>query len=188
MEPRPGLGCACPRASEPLRARARARPLSHAPRLTHTRTPAQVNGFTIAYRYTRDPRYLAQATAAADCFIRLLTACCGNDVYNWAPLWDFNVTGADIRVDTSAMFIAAEGILELSWYTSGAEQARYYGFAKQLLQAGEAGWLFDARDNDAVLRNGTVTFPLAGVSIVYGDYYLLATRLKFDATPVPPWQ
>jgi unsaturated chondroitin disaccharide hydrolase len=144
-----------------------------------------VNGFTIAYRYTRDAAYLAQARAAADCFIRLLTACCGNSQYNWAPLWDFNVTAPHISVDTSAMMVAAEAIVELSWYVAGAEGKAYYDFAAQLLAAAEEHWLFAGSENDAVLRNGTVTYPNAGISIVYADYYLLAAKMKFDATPPP---
>ena len=144
-----------------------------------------VNGFTIAYRYTKDPSYLKQAMSAADCFIRLLTDCCANDVYHYAPFWDFNVTFPDISVDTSAMMIAAEGILELSWYTTGADSARYYAFAKQLLEAAENFWLFDTKDNDAVLKNGTVTYPLAGISITYGDYFYLVTKMKFDSTAPP---
>ena len=127
-----------------------------------------VNGFVIAYRYTRDAAYLTQAQAAADCFIRLLTACCGNAVYNWAPLWDFNATAPQDRVDTSAMAIAAEGIAELSAYTRGARGAAYYAFAKQLLDAAQQYHLFNPTENDAVLRNGTTTFPVTGVSIVYG--------------------
>ena len=38
-------------------------------------------GFTIAYRYTLEPRYLLAAQSSADCFIRLLQAstCCAAD-------------------------------------------------------------------------------------------------------------
>ncbi len=141
-----------------------------------------INGFTTAYRYTRDPAYLAQARAAADCFIRLLTLCCANSVYNYAPLWDFNVTAPHVSVDTSAMFVAAEAIVELSWYTEGQAGQDYLAFARQLVEAGQTHYLFDAQENDAVLRNGTVTYPLAGVSIVYADYYFLAAKMKLDAT------
>ena len=144
-----------------------------------------LNGFVIAFRYTGDPAYLAQAQAAADCFMRLLTQCCGNARYRWAPLWDFNATAPHDSVDTSALAIAAEGIVELSAYTRGAKAAAYYAFAKQLLEAARDFYLFGAKDSDAVLKNGTTTFPQTGVGVVYGDYYLLQAQIKFDATPPP---
>lgn len=132
-----------------------------------------INGYTIAYRYSKDPAYLTQGMAAAECFMRLVNSCCGlTTPYKLAPLWDFFVTDPSaISVDTSAMFIAAEGILEMSWaIQDSADKARYYAFAKALLDSAEANYLFTTSENNAVLMNGTVTFPVAGVSIVYGDY------------------
>ena len=103
-------------------------------------------------------------------------------MYNWAPLWDFNATtAAQARIDTAAMAIAAEGIAELSGFTPGARGTAYYAFARQLLDAAQQHHVFSPAENDAVLRNGTTTFPEAGVSIVYGDYYLLQAKVKFDA-------
>ena len=136
-----------------------------------------LNGYTLAYRYTRTPAYLQQARDAAACFTRLLTACCGEaSGYHWAPLWDFNVTAPHIAVDTSAMMIAAEALVELSGFTAGAEAQGYYAMAKTLLEAAEQYYLFSAAENDAVLRNGTVTYPLAGISITYGDYCAWSAR------------
>lgn len=143
-------------------------------------------GFTMAYRYTRDAKYLAQAQAAAEFWIAAVTECCGNDAYNWAPLWDFNTTQATgISVDTSAMMVAASGLIELSWYADAADAARYLGFAKTALDSAMANYLFDPVDatNVAALRNGTVTYPLAGIPIIYGDYYLLEAAMRYDATP-----
>ena len=143
-----------------------------------------LNGLTIAYRYTREPVYLAQAQAAADCFVRLLTGCCGGAGYHWAPTWDFFATDAPHnRVDTSAMAIAAEGLAELSWYTAGARGGAYRAFAQRLMDAAQQHYLFSPGENDAVLRNGTTTYPDTGVSIVYGDYYLLQAKVKLDAPP-----
>ena len=81
------------------------------------------------------------------------------------------------------MFVAADAIVELSWYTEGQAGQDYLAFARTLLEAAQAHYLFDAAENDAVLRNGTVTYPLAGVSIVYGDYYLLSAKMKLDQGP-----
>jgi hypothetical protein len=46
-----------------------------------------INGFAIAYRFTQNPAYLAQAQLSADCFISLVSSCCINSQYKWAPLW-----------------------------------------------------------------------------------------------------
>ena len=141
-----------------------------------------LNGFVIAHRFTKDAAYLAQAEAAADCFLRLLAECCGESTpFHGAPLWDFNATGVAQWVDTSAMMIAAEALVELGW--TSQRGPTYLAAAMQLLDAVEKHWLFGEKENDAVLKNGTVTYPLAGVSIIYGDYYYLAANMKMDATP-----
>jgi hypothetical protein len=48
-----------------------------------------VYGFTIAYRYTQDPAYLAMAQNVSGCYIEQVTACCRD----YTPLWDFFATG-----------------------------------------------------------------------------------------------
>lgn len=143
-----------------------------------------VNGFTIAYRFTQNPAYLQAAQDAADCFIRLTTLCCGNDLYNWIPLWDFNVTAPQISIDTSAALIAANGMIELSWYvTDSGAKAKYLAFAKTILDSVNTNYMFTADQNDAVVMNGTVTYPTAGISIIYADYYFLDSLMRWDATP-----
>jgi hypothetical protein len=144
-----------------------------------------VNGFAIAYRFTLKPTYLQAAQAAADAFIGLTTACCGNSAYNWAPLWDFNVTAPSISVDTSAAMIASAGIIEIARFTEDLDRrAAYLAFAKRTVDAVLAAYAFvPSTANDAVLNNGTVTYPAAGISIIYADYYLLQAAMRWDATP-----
>ena len=138
-----------------------------------------IYGYTMSFRYSEAPRYLDQAMAAADCYIRLLTACCGADTpFKWAPWWDFNITSAQMSVDTSSMMIAASALAELSWYAPTTDAARYKAFATTLVDSATQNFLFTASENDAVLRNGTVTYPLAGLSISYGDYYYLEALMK----------
>ena len=142
-----------------------------------------VNGFAIAFRFTGDLSYLAQAQAAADCYIRQVSACCGAaSAYSWAPLWDFNAT-ATRTVDTSAAMIAADGIIEIAWHSETATRARYLAFAKATIDAVLARYAFAPGANDAVLNNGTTGFPTAGISIIYADYYLLEAAMRWDSTP-----
>ena len=50
------------------------------------------------YRYTKLPRYLTTAIAAADCYLRLLEATGRTD---GIPPWDFNVTTSNFQLDSS---------------------------------------------------------------------------------------
>jgi len=145
-----------------------------------------VNGFAIAHRFTGDLSYLAQAQAAAECYIRSTTACCAgsSSPYAWAPLWDFNASAPQISVDTSAAMIAADGIIEIAWRSDAVTRARYLAFAKTTMDAVLARYTFAPGANDAVLNNGTTAFPSAGLSIIYADYYLLEAAMRWDETPV----
>lgn len=142
-----------------------------------------INGFAIAYRYTQAPEYLAQAVAAADCFIRLTTLCCATDEYRWMPLWDFNTTAPANTVDTSAAMIAAAGMIELSWALPAPARNTYLAFGFRLITSAFGFWSFPSGMTDAVLRNGTVTYPLTGIPIIYGDYYLLEAWTRWTETP-----
>jgi unsaturated chondroitin disaccharide hydrolase len=142
-----------------------------------------INGLTVAYRFTHDPAHLAGAQNAAECFIRRMNACCGpSSQYKGAPKWDFNVVDSAPmnKVDTSAAMIAAEGLAELSGYVSPADGARYLQFARTLLTSISTNYLAPPA-SPALLSNGTVTYPLAGVSITYGDYYAIRAAAKIDA-------
>lgn len=142
-----------------------------------------INGFAIAHRFTRNPAYLATAQGAIDCFMRLLQECCMNDMYHNMPLWDFYVQAPQISVDTSAAMIAASGMVEVAQYSQEPARTQYLAAAKLLLDSALQYYSFAPAANDAVLANGTVTFPLAGIPIIYADYYLLQTKMRWDATP-----
>jgi unsaturated chondroitin disaccharide hydrolase len=145
-----------------------------------------VNGFAIAHRFTGDLSYLAQAQGAAECYIRKVSACCGaSSGFAFAPLWDFSVAnpGPQVAVDTSATMIAADGIIEIAWRSDAATRARYLAFAKASIDAVLAQYTFAPAANDAVLNNGTTSWPGFGISIIYADYYLLEAAMRWDATP-----
>jgi len=90
--------------------------------------------------------------------------------------------------------IAAEGLAELAGYAAPADGARYLQFAQMLVGAIVDNYLAPP-ESPALVKNGTVTYPVAGVAITYGDYYALraATRinaasaeLKAAAAALPP--
>ncbi|MCR4922274.1 MAG: alginate lyase family protein [Bacteroidaceae bacterium] len=79
-------------------------------------------GFTLAYRFTRDPRYLAQAEAIADLWLswKHLPA-------DGVPYWDMKLpeyTPSTER-DASAGAISASALYELAGYASAERAARY---------------------------------------------------------------
>lgn len=86
-----------------------------------------VYGFTMAYRYTRDPAFLAFARNVT----RFWTGSLDPSVVpgaDWVPKWDFNATApADpVNKDTSAAGIVASALQELALpgYTGDASYAR----------------------------------------------------------------
>lgn len=146
-------------------------------------------GFTLAHRYTQDPAHAAAAAAAADCFIRLTSACCGD---NYAPWWDFYAgpplapQTAMTQRDTSAAVIATAGIIELAWNSEPDARARLLAYAQSTLEGLVATYITTPAQSNGVLNNGTTTYVNGagwGIPITYGDYYLLVASMRWDATP-----
>ena len=142
-------------------------------------------GFARAAALLRAPRYLAAARSAAGCFVRLAQETRAEGV---APLWDFFAEAPQAALDTSAGAVAALGMLEVAAaLTAPAEEpARRFHLAaaKALLDDLLARHLAAPAATDAVLANGTSTFPEAGVALPYGDYYLLGACLRWDEMPI----
>lgn len=138
------------------------------------------HGFTIAHRYTGNATYLDTAFASAECFMRLVAATSVDAV----PPWDFNVTAAQYSKDTSAAAIFTSAVIELAWYAPDAgTRTRYLAWAATALKTLTTTYANDPAKSDAVLKNGTTTYPSTAIGIIYGDYYLLEALMKYDATP-----
>jgi unsaturated chondroitin disaccharide hydrolase len=65
-----------------------------------------IYGFTMTYRYSKDPQFLATAQSLANYFLNNLPS-------DFVPYWDFSKCCTDPR-DSSAAAIAAAGLFELS--------------------------------------------------------------------------
>jgi unsaturated chondroitin disaccharide hydrolase len=142
-----------------------------------------VRGFAIAYRYSRLPRYLQAAQASAECFMRLLAV--ASDPATGLPLWDFNATAPKLFAsDSSALAIATAGIIEIALASDAATRARYLAAARRYLDILlSPGVLLTAAQSDALLNNGTTSFPQFGIALPYGDYYLLEAVRYWDELP-----
>ena len=142
-----------------------------------------IYGFTMAYRYTQDPRFLATAQLLANYYIN-------NVPPDYVPYWDFSQTSPAPR-DSSAAAIAAAGMLELSTYmTDPALQSKYYNEALNIQSSLSNPALYLANPSvsptDGILLHGTYSVPSnVGVdtSLIWGDYYFLQSCYRSMSRP-----
>jgi unsaturated chondroitin disaccharide hydrolase len=131
-------------------------------------------GFTMAYHYTQDSRFLATAEKLADYFINNLPP-------DYIPYWDFSRSSPAPR-DSSAAAIAAAGLLELSTYmTDPTLQSKYYNAALNIQTSLSNPALYLASPSpstptDGILLHGTYSVPAnVGIdtSLIWGDYFFI---------------
>jgi rhamnogalacturonyl hydrolase YesR len=143
-----------------------------------------VYGFTMAYRFTNDARFLATARKAADYYIRHLPE-------DKVPYWDFNAPGipADtVPRDVSASAVVASGLLELCTYTGGADSIRYHDAAVSMLTG---IWTpeYRAADKQASILDHATGSRKEGhevdMGIIYADYYFLEALLRYEKLQKP---
>src|SRR5205823_1490049 len=113
-----------------------------------------VYGFTTAYAYTHDARFLETARRTADYFLSHLPA-------DFVPYWDFALPSTQGQPrDSSAAAIAASGLLELSRLeTDPKRAARYLDAAKRILISLSESYLTVGTSNEAILLHGTYHKP-----------------------------
>ena len=146
-----------------------------------------IYGFTVAYRETKDPRFLATARGMADFYLnnKRLPA-------DKVPYWDFNVNeagyvpgiksgakegSAPMLRDVSAAAVAAAALLELAEYL-GKDGSAYRRGAQEILSAlGGAGYRAEPGGNGGFLLKHSVGSIPHGFEIdkplIYADYYFL---------------
>jgi unsaturated chondroitin disaccharide hydrolase len=137
-----------------------------------------VYGFTMAYRYTRDVRFLDGARRTADYFLRRLPP-------DQVPYWDFDVPDKAIAPrDTSASAVTASALLELSSYeTDPAAKQHDIDAARGLLTALSSP-TYAPRNKRfaAMLQHGTQHLPhgQADSGLMFGDYYFVEALARYE--------
>ena len=136
-----------------------------------------IYGYTMMYRETKDPAYLAFAQKVSDFAINH-----PNMPEDGVPYWDFGAPGEER--DSSAASVMASGLLELSTFVGGEKGAKYRAFAvKQLLSlCSDAYFAKPGENGDWLLKHGVGHKPAGGeidVPLDYGDYYFLEALLRF---------
>jgi unsaturated chondroitin disaccharide hydrolase len=137
-----------------------------------------IYGFTMSYRFTRDPRFLQTAQRAAEYYIDHLPA-------DHVPYWDFNAPGIPGEPrDASAAAIAAAALLELSRFVDDAPtKEKYFHAAVATLEALSAQPYFsEDSTSTGVLKHAVGSKPSGSevdVSLIYGDYYYIEALLRY---------
>lgn len=129
-----------------------------------------IHGFAIAYRETRDVRFLRQALGAASFFYQH-----PNLREDGIPYWDFDAPGIpDSPRDASAAAICASGILLLCQIHSGLT-ATYLPFVDKSLESLKS-MEYMAEQAPFLLQHSTGHKPQESevdVPIIYADYYFV---------------
>jgi unsaturated chondroitin disaccharide hydrolase len=108
-------------------------------------------GFTMAYRYTGDARFLTTAQNLANYFIAHLPS-------DYVPYWDFSQTNT--YKDSSAAAIAAAGLLELSTYVPDPTKSTYYNSAMAIQNSLSSNYYQgNLQYTDGILLHGTYSVP-----------------------------
>ncbi|MDR0814310.1 MAG: glycoside hydrolase family 88 protein [Bacteroidales bacterium] len=131
-----------------------------------------IYGFTMAYRETKDPRFLDVAQKATNIFLKRLPA-------DMIPYWDFDAPAIpDEPRDASAAAITASALLELSIL---ADDKTYQDAAEKILLALSSDEYQSRSKNTAFLLHSVGHKPNESeidASIIYADYYYIEALLR----------
>ena len=138
-----------------------------------------IYGYTMMYRESKDPAYLAFAQKLADFAVNNR-----NMPSDGIPYWDYGAPGEER--DSSAGAIMASGLLELSTFVPGEKGAAYRAFAvKQLLSLSSPAYFSEGDEvGHFLLKHGVGSKPSGSevdAPLNYGDYYYLEGLLRFRA-------
>lgn len=134
-------------------------------------------GFTMAYRYTGEPRFLAWAQQTADFYLRetYFTDRCqkANGRACGVPAWDYladNVT-APAYPDTSAAAITSSALLELASHTRNDTYKDAAYATLHYIMGGGDGLLADPKLSPAVLAANQHDCGAAECTVIETDYF-----------------
>lgn len=147
-----------------------------------------IYGYTMVYRYTRNPVFLSFAQKVTDAYLRRLgitfplssgaTALQGIDLI---PKWDFDDPNPKASKDASAACVVADAMLELCGYVGGEKGKQYHDIAMETLAQLSAPQYLSGKRNVSFLMHSTGHHPAGSeidASIIYADYYYLEALLR----------
>jgi unsaturated chondroitin disaccharide hydrolase len=133
-------------------------------------------GYTMCYRFTKDPAYLKQAENVTAFILNH-----PNMPKDLVPYWDFNAPGIPNEPrDASAAAVIASGLYELSGYSK--KRKLYLSKANQMLKNLATNYSSgDGKNKGFILGHSTGSKPAnseVDVPISYADYYYLEALLR----------
>ena len=137
-----------------------------------------IYGFTMTYRETGDPRFLAAAGRLADYYVAHLPS-------DGVPYWDFQAPGIpNTERDASAAAIACSALLELSELVQDSSLRETYASAAEHMLASLSAPPYLAEGTKSMgILNHAVGHRTANrevdVSLIYGDYYFVEALLRY---------
>ncbi len=132
-------------------------------------------GFTVCYRYTKNPEYLEQAKKIAD-YILSNSAIAKENI----PYWDYNAPNVPNEPkDVSAATITASALIELSQYSDEI----YLNKAKDIIETLSTDEYFvkPGTNGDFLLKHSVGSIPHGAeidVPLNYADYYYLESLVR----------
>ena len=141
-----------------------------------------IYGYTMVYRWTRDPLFLQFAQKVTDIYLKRLRETSDDMV----PLWDMDdprgVQGAP--KDASAACVVASALLELSTCLDGWRSQQYRDAAERMLADLSTPRYLSGDKNVSFLLHSTGHHPAGSeidASIIYADYYYIEALLRLRA-------
>lgn len=135
-------------------------------------------GFTMCYRFTKDPAYLRQAENIADYFFGL-----PNLPEDLVPYWDMKDPAIpEAPRDASAAAIIASGLYELATYTTPEKKEKYIKIADTITDNLYSWYQAEPGTSQGfLLLHSTGNYPKddeIDAPISYADYYYLEALLR----------
>lgn len=137
-------------------------------------------GYTMCYRFTRDPAYLEQAVRIAEFILSWELPDDG------IPYWDMKAPDIpEAPRDASAAAVIASGLYELCTYVDADAAARYRAFADRTVEALYDGYRAEPESHAGfLLLHSTGHLPAGSeidVPLSYADYYYLEALARREA-------
>ncbi len=135
-------------------------------------------GYTMVYRFTKDVKFLEQATNIAEYLLPRLPE-------DGIPYWDYDTPDIpDDYRDASAGAIMASALLELSGYVNDEKSSRYQNVAKKIIRtlASDEYMAQHSEINGFLLKHSVGNKPgdsEVDVPLTYADYYFLEALLRY---------
>ena len=139
-----------------------------------------IYGYTMVYRWTRQPIFLEFAKKVTDIYLRRLHETSDDMV----PKWDMDdPRGHAAPKDASAASVVADALLELQGFVGGSQGEYYKQQAIEMLRCLSSDKYQSRNRNNAFLLHSTGHHPAGteiDASIIYADYYYLEALIRLS--------